>query len=212
MAGLIKYVEDNYLLEPCNSKGAMSAEEVKQLQVNVKEIKNSLNKLLEKQGIAPPTASEAQAQEASSQPPIIRANSGTNKNKGSNTKNNKLPPSTNEGSNSKNVKNTTSALPLINNKIMNAKQEELETKEEDNKQEEKNPAIVGGGKKKSRSSIEMAKRSSTRKSKSSRKGTRKLSPALKEWNRKVMEQFRAGRKRNPNYKLRDAMKDAKKAN
>lgn len=56
-------------------------------------------------------------------------------------------------------------------------------------------------------------RKNTRKSerKSKRKSTRKLSPALREWNRKVMEVFRAKRKTNPNYKLRDAMKDAKKA-
>ena len=62
----------------------------------------------------------------------------------------------------------------------------------------------------------MAKRAGTRKAerkeKKAKKGTRKLSPALREWNRKVMEVFRAKRKTNPNYKLRDAMKDAKKTN
>jgi hypothetical protein len=56
-----------------------------------------------------------------------------------------------------------------------------------------------------------------RKSRKASKGSkgrksRKLSPALREWNRKVMEVFREKRKSNPNYKLRDAMKDAKKAN
>lgn len=57
----------------------------------------------------------------------------------------------------------------------------------------------------------MAKRASTRKvAKKGKKGTRKLSPALREWNRKVMEMFRAKRKSNPNYKLMDAMRDAKK--
>jgi hypothetical protein len=57
----------------------------------------------------------------------------------------------------------------------------------------------------------MAKRRGTRKAeKKSKKSTRKLSPALREWNRKVMEVFRAKRKGNPNYKLMDAMRDAKK--
>lgn len=59
-------------------------------------------------------------------------------------------------------------------------------------------------------------RKSVQKEKKRRTGTRKagrkgLSPALKEWNRKVMEIFRAKRKGNPNYRLMDAMKDAKKA-
>ncbi len=67
----------------------------------------------------------------------------------------------------------------------------------------------------------MAQRKGTRKAsrkaqRKERKGTRKagrrsLSPALREWNRKVMEVFRAKRKNNPNYRLMDAMKDAKKA-
>jgi hypothetical protein len=39
---------------------------------------------------------------------------------------------------------------------------------------------------------------------------RKLSPALKAWNEKVMKAFKAGRAKNPKYKLMDAMKDAKK--
>lgn len=58
----------------------------------------------------------------------------------------------------------------------------------------------------------MAKRAGTRKAqKKAGKKTRKLSPALKAWNDKVMKVFREKRKSNPNYKLRDAMKDAKKA-
>ena len=62
----------------------------------------------------------------------------------------------------------------------------------------------------------MAKRSSTRKTRKTMKGgagtrKRKLSPALKAWNEKVMHVFREKRKGNPNYRLRDAMKDAKKA-
>ena len=52
----------------------------------------------------------------------------------------------------------------------------------------------------------------TRKMKKSRNVTkkRKLSPALKAWNEKVMKVFREKRKSNPNYKLGDAMRDAKK--
>ena len=59
----------------------------------------------------------------------------------------------------------------------------------------------------------MAKRrASTRKasSKKGRKGTRKLSPALREWNRKVMDIYREMKKKNPNTRLMDAMKEAKK--
>jgi len=52
----------------------------------------------------------------------------------------------------------------------------------------------------------------TRKMKKERNATkkRKLSPALKAWNDKVMKVFREKRKSNPNYKLGDAMKEAKK--
>ena len=58
----------------------------------------------------------------------------------------------------------------------------------------------------------MAKRRGTRKgAKKAGKKTRKLSPALRSWNEKVMKVFRAGRARNPNYKLMDAMRDAKKS-
>jgi hypothetical protein len=39
---------------------------------------------------------------------------------------------------------------------------------------------------------------------------RKLSPALKAWNEKVMKVYRANKAKNPNYKLMDAMKEAKK--
>jgi hypothetical protein len=57
----------------------------------------------------------------------------------------------------------------------------------------------------------MAKRASTRKmKKAGRKGTRKLSPALRAWNDKVMKIYREMKKRNPNTKLGDAMKAAKK--
>ena len=57
----------------------------------------------------------------------------------------------------------------------------------------------------------MAKRSNTRKmNKKGKKGTRKLSPALKAWNEKVMKVFREKRKTNPAYKLMDAMREAKK--
>jgi len=64
----------------------------------------------------------------------------------------------------------------------------------------------------------MANSCGTRKNRKSRrrqnggaKKTRKLSPALKAWNEKVMKVFREKRKSNPNYKLKDAMRDAKKA-
>lgn len=57
----------------------------------------------------------------------------------------------------------------------------------------------------------MAKRGSTRKaSRKSRKGTRKLSPALRQWNEKVMKIYREMKKKNPNTRLMDAMKAAKK--
>lgn len=58
----------------------------------------------------------------------------------------------------------------------------------------------------------MAKRSGTRKAgkdRKSRKGTRKLSPALKEWNRKVMEKYREMKRKNPQTRLGDAMKALK---
>ena len=57
----------------------------------------------------------------------------------------------------------------------------------------------------------MAKRGGSRRAhKGGARKTRKLSPKLKAWNEKVMKVFREKRKSNPNYKLRDAMKDAKK--
>ena len=46
--------------------------------------------------------------------------------------------------------------------------------------------------------------------KKGKKGTRKLSPALKAWNEKVMKLYREMKKRNPSTKLGDAMKAAKK--
>jgi stalled ribosome alternative rescue factor ArfA len=44
------------------------------------------------------------------------------------------------------------------------------------------------------------------------KGTKKrqLSPALKEWNKRVMEKYREMKAKNPETKLRDAMKAAKR--
>jgi hypothetical protein len=57
----------------------------------------------------------------------------------------------------------------------------------------------------------MAKRAGTRKNrKAGNRKTRKMSPKMRAWNEKVMTAFRAGRKRNPNYKLGEAMRDAKK--
>ncbi len=43
-----------------------------------------------------------------------------------------------------------------------------------------------------------------------RRKTRKLSPALAEWNKAVMEVYREMKKRNPATKLGDAMREAKK--
>jgi hypothetical protein len=43
-----------------------------------------------------------------------------------------------------------------------------------------------------------------------RKGRRGLSPALKAWNERVMAVYREMKKKNPNTRLRDAMKEAKK--
>jgi len=42
------------------------------------------------------------------------------------------------------------------------------------------------------------------------KKTRKLSPALKAWNEKVMKKYREMKKKNPATRLGDAMKAAKK--
>ncbi len=60
----------------------------------------------------------------------------------------------------------------------------------------------------------MAKRVQSRKvakaSKKAKKGTRKLSPALRAWNEKVMTIYREMKKKNPNTRLMDAMKEAKK--
>ncbi len=43
-----------------------------------------------------------------------------------------------------------------------------------------------------------------------KKGTRKLSPALREWNQKVMRIYKEMKAKNPNTRLMDAMKEAKK--
>jgi hypothetical protein len=61
---------------------------------------------------------------------------------------------------------------------------------------------------------EMANTRKTRKAGATRKqngGKRKLSPALRAWNEKVMKLYRTMKKRNPNTRLGDAMKAAKKA-
>lgn len=50
--------------------------------------------------------------------------------------------------------------------------------------------------------------------KSSKKGgkkTRKLSPKLKAWNERVMKLYREMKRKDPNTKLGDAMRAAKKA-
>jgi hypothetical protein len=58
----------------------------------------------------------------------------------------------------------------------------------------------------------MAKRVQTRKAgKKGRKGTRKLSPALKQWNEKVMKLYREMKRKDPKVRLGDAMKAAKRA-
>jgi hypothetical protein len=49
-----------------------------------------------------------------------------------------------------------------------------------------------------------------RKGKKGKKGTRKLSPALKQWNEKVMKIYRELKAKNPKTRLMDAMKEAKK--
>ena len=57
----------------------------------------------------------------------------------------------------------------------------------------------------------MKKRSQTRRAaKRTAKKTRKLSPALKAWNEKVMKVYREMKKKNSNASLRDAMKAAKR--
>ena len=59
---------------------------------------------------------------------------------------------------------------------------------------------------------EMAKRSVSRKAgKKARKGPRKLSPALKAWNDKVMKVYREMKAKDPKTRLGDAMKAAKRA-
>ncbi len=50
-----------------------------------------------------------------------------------------------------------------------------------------------------------------KKSKKSKKGTRKLSPALKAWNEKVMKIYREMKAKDKNVKLSDAMKAAKRS-
>lgn len=69
-------------------------------------------------------------------------------------------------------------------------------------------STTGGGK--SRKALKGRKGKKTPKAKGKGKKTRKLSPALKKWNDRVMEVFRREKKKNPAYKLGDAMKQAKK--
>jgi hypothetical protein len=45
-----------------------------------------------------------------------------------------------------------------------------------------------------------------------RKGTRRLSPALRAWNERVMKLYREMKRKDPNTKLGDAMRAAKKGN
>jgi hypothetical protein len=52
-------------------------------------------------------------------------------------------------------------------------------------------------------------RKGSKKAKKTGKKTRKLSPALKAWNEKVMTLYREMKKNNPDTKLGDAMKAAK---
>ncbi len=54
------------------------------------------------------------------------------------------------------------------------------------------------------------RKTATRKMEGGKRKTRKLSPALKEWNKRVMEVYREMKKRNPATKLGDAMREAKK--
>jgi hypothetical protein len=54
------------------------------------------------------------------------------------------------------------------------------------------------------------RKNAARKMEGGKRKTRKLSPALKEWNRRVMEVYREMKKRNPATKLGDAMREAKK--
>jgi hypothetical protein len=51
---------------------------------------------------------------------------------------------------------------------------------------------------------------STRKNGRQAGGKRKLSPALKEWNMRVMTLYREMKKKNPKTRLMDAMRAAKK--
>ena len=56
----------------------------------------------------------------------------------------------------------------------------------------------------------MAERSETRKNNRHTGGKRGLSPALKEWNMRVMTLYREMKKKNPKTMLKDAMRAAKK--
>ncbi len=54
-------------------------------------------------------------------------------------------------------------------------------------------------------------RKGSRKNRTQKGGKRKLSPALREWNKLVMEKYREMKKKNPKVRLMDAMKEAKKS-
>ena len=49
----------------------------------------------------------------------------------------------------------------------------------------------------------------TRKNRKGKKGTRKLSPKLSEWNKRVMAKYRERKAKNPSARLGDAMKALK---
>jgi hypothetical protein len=49
----------------------------------------------------------------------------------------------------------------------------------------------------------------TRKNRKGKKGTRKLSPKLSEWNKRVMAKYRELKAKNPSARLGDAMKALK---
>ena len=56
----------------------------------------------------------------------------------------------------------------------------------------------------------MANETATRKNRKQAGGKRALSPALKEWNMRVMTLYREMKKKNPKTMLKDAMRAAKK--
>jgi len=67
--------------------------------------------------------------------------------------------------------------------------------------------MVNGNKKSRKQRSNGANGATTRKQNG---GKRKLSPALREWNQRVMALYREMKKKNPKTKLMDAMRAAKK--